>query len=164
VDVRKHLDDKSSFVGTFDLAFEAIDELYCHANTNDLVKATSEVQKIKMRPSETSIDLKMLYGTMLHGRDKVTTGLWTKFIYPPRAFVEDNCCVEDKNKECMRLYSKVILTDSLKESYLENAICDISEYKFALMIASHNGYKELRSECRSQSEAQIFRDEKSVPI
>jgi hypothetical protein len=32
MDFRKHLDDKR-----FDLAFEAIDELYCHANTNDLV-------------------------------------------------------------------------------------------------------------------------------
>jgi hypothetical protein len=30
MNVRKHLDDK-----LFDLAFEAIDELYCHANSND---------------------------------------------------------------------------------------------------------------------------------
>jgi hypothetical protein len=43
MDVRKHLDDKR-----FDSAFEAIDEVYCHANTNDLVKGTSEVQNIKM--------------------------------------------------------------------------------------------------------------------
>jgi hypothetical protein len=64
---------------------------------------------------------------LLHGREKVTTGLGTKFIYPPRAFVEDNCCVEDKNKECMRIYGKAILTDSLKESYLKNTVCDISE-------------------------------------
>jgi hypothetical protein len=47
LNVRKHLDDKR-----FDLAFEAIDELYCHANSNDVVKATSEVQNIWMRPSE----------------------------------------------------------------------------------------------------------------
>jgi hypothetical protein len=31
IDVRKCLDDKR-----FDLVFEAIDELYCHANTNNL--------------------------------------------------------------------------------------------------------------------------------
>jgi hypothetical protein len=68
-----------------------------------------------------------------------------KFIYPPRAFIYDNCCVEDKNKECMRLYGKAILTDSLKESYIKNAVCDIPEYKFALMSTdSHAGYKELR--------------------
>jgi hypothetical protein len=44
----------------------------------------------------------------------------------------------------MRLYDKDILTDSLKESYLKNVICDIPEYKFALMVDSHAGYKELR--------------------
>jgi hypothetical protein len=44
----------------------------------------------------------------------------------------------------MRLYDKAILTDSLKESYLKNAVCDIPEYKFALMTDSHNGHKELR--------------------
>jgi hypothetical protein len=44
----------------------------------------------------------------------------------------------------MRLYGKAILTDSLKESYLKNAVCDIPEYTFALMTDSHNGYKELR--------------------
>jgi hypothetical protein len=32
----------------------------------------------------------------------------------------------------MRIYGKAILTDSLKESYLKNAVCDIAEYKFAL--------------------------------
>jgi hypothetical protein len=51
---------------------------------------------------------------MLHGRERVMTGLGPKFIYPPRAFVEDNCCVEDKNKECMRIYGQAILTDSSK--------------------------------------------------
>jgi hypothetical protein len=144
-DVRKHLDDKR-----FDLAFEAIDDLYCHANTNDLVKATSEVQSIKMRPSETLIKFfnrfedALRNHVLLHGRDKVATGLGTKFIYPPRAFVEDNCCVEDKNKECTRLYGKAILTDSFKESHLRNAVCDIPEYNFTLMTDSHAGYKELR--------------------
>jgi hypothetical protein len=46
----------------------------------------------------------------------------------------------------MRLYSKAIQTDSLKESYLKNIVCDISEYKFALMMDSDSqaGYKELR--------------------
>jgi hypothetical protein len=68
----------------------------------------------------------MLYGTTF-------CCTFTKFIYPPRAFVEDNCCFEDKNKECMSLYGKAILTNSLKESYLKNAICDIPEYKTALM-------------------------------
>jgi hypothetical protein len=112
MNVRKHLDDER-----FDLAFEAIDELYCHAYTNDLVKATSEIQNIKMRPSEKLIKFfnrfRILYRNhvLLHGRDKVTTGLGTKFIYPPRAFVENNCCVEDMNNEC-----KAILTDYLKES------------------------------------------------
>jgi hypothetical protein len=96
MDVRKHIDDKR-----FDLSFEAIDELYCHANTNDLVKATSDVQNIKMRPFETLIEFFNQFGdalrnfVLLHDRDKITTGLGTKFIYPPRAFVEDNCCVED---------------------------------------------------------------------
>jgi hypothetical protein len=76
MDVRKHLDDKR-----FDLAFEAIDELYCHANTNDLVKATSEVQNIKMRPSETLIEFFKRFEdalrnhVLLHGRDKIMTGL-----------------------------------------------------------------------------------------
>jgi hypothetical protein len=45
------LDDKR-----FDLAFEAIDELYCHASTNDLVKAASKAQNIEMRPSEALIE------------------------------------------------------------------------------------------------------------
>jgi hypothetical protein len=56
MDFRKHFHDRR-----FDLAFEAINEVYCHANTNGLVKATSEVQKIKMQPFEnSSIDLRML--------------------------------------------------------------------------------------------------------
>jgi hypothetical protein len=53
MDVRKHLDNKR-----FDLAFEAIDELYCHANSNNVAKALSDIQNIRMRPSETLIDLK----------------------------------------------------------------------------------------------------------
>jgi hypothetical protein len=89
MDVRKHLDDKR-----FDLAFEAIDELYCHTNSNDVVKASSEVQNIKMRPSETLIEFfnrfedALRNHVMLHGRERVTTGLGQKFIYPSRAFVE----------------------------------------------------------------------------
>jgi hypothetical protein len=55
---------------------------------------------------------------MLHGRERVTMGLGQKLIHPQRAFVEDNCCVGDKNKECMRIYGQAILTDSLKESSL----------------------------------------------
>jgi hypothetical protein len=133
MDGRKHLDDKR-----FDLAFEAIEELYCHANTNVLVKATSEVQNIEMRPSNTLIEDALRNHVLLHGRDKVTTGLGTKFF-----FVEDNCCVEDKNKECMHLYGKAILINSLKESYLKNAVCDIPEYKFALMTDSHKMLHEL---------------------
>jgi hypothetical protein len=46
IDVRKHLDDKR-----FNLAFEAVDDVNCHTDVNDLVKATSGVHKIKMRPS-----------------------------------------------------------------------------------------------------------------
>jgi lipocalin len=69
---------------------------------------------------------------MLHGCERVTTGLGQKFIYPSRAFVEDYCCVEDKNEECMRIYGKAILTDSSKKSYLKNAVFGIPEYKFAL--------------------------------
>jgi hypothetical protein len=145
MDVHKQIDDKR-----FDFTVEAIDELYCHANTNDLVMATSEVQNIKMRPSETFIELfnqfenALRNHVLLHGHEKVTTGLGTKFINPPRAFVEDNCCAEDKNKECVGLYGKAILTDALKESYLKNAVCDIPEYNFALITDSHAGYKELR--------------------
>jgi hypothetical protein len=44
----------------------------------------------------------------------------------------------------MRLYGKAILTDYMKESYLKTAVCDIPEYKFALMTDWHTGYKELR--------------------
>jgi hypothetical protein len=44
----------------------------------------------------------------------------------------------------MRLYGKAILTDYLKESYFKNTVCDIPEYKFALMTDSHAGYKKLR--------------------
>jgi hypothetical protein len=74
VDVRKHLDDKR-----FDLAFEAIDELYCHANSNDLVKAPSEIQNIRMRPSETFIEFyngfedALCNHVMLHGRERITS-------------------------------------------------------------------------------------------
>jgi hypothetical protein len=77
-----------------------------------------------MRPSETLIKFfnrfedALRNHVMLHGRDMVETGSGQKFICPPRAFVEDNCCVEDKNKECMRIYGQAILTDSSKESYL----------------------------------------------
>jgi hypothetical protein len=46
MDVRKHLDNKR-----FDLAFEAIDELYCHANSNDVAKASHDIQNIRMRSS-----------------------------------------------------------------------------------------------------------------
>jgi hypothetical protein len=81
---------------------------------------------------------------MLHGRERVENGLGQKFIYPSRAFVENNCCVEDKNKECMRIYGQAIFTDSSKESYLLNAVSGIPEYKFALATHSSNGYKALR--------------------
>jgi hypothetical protein len=81
---------------------------------------------------------------MLHGRVRVDTDSGPKIIYPPRAFVEDNCCVEDKNRECMRIYGQAILTDSSKESYLLNAVAGITEYKFALATHSSNGYKALR--------------------
>jgi hypothetical protein len=86
MDVRKHLDDKR-----FNLVFEAIDELYCHANSNDLVKATSEIQNIRMRPSETLIEFfnrfedALRNHVMLHGRERVTTGLGQKFNHPPRS-------------------------------------------------------------------------------
>jgi hypothetical protein len=95
-----------------------------------------------MRPSETLIEFfdrfedALRNYVLLHGRDKVTTGLGTKFIYRPRAFVEDNCCFEDKNN--------AILSHFLKESYLKNAVCDIPEYKFALMTDAYNVYKVLR--------------------
>jgi hypothetical protein len=88
---------------------------------------------MKIRPSETLIEFFNRFDDtlwnhgLLHGRDKVATGLGTKFIYPARSFVEDNGWVEDKNKECMRLYGKAVLTDSPKESYLKNAVCDIPE-------------------------------------
>jgi hypothetical protein len=81
---------------------------------------------------------------MLHGRERVETGSGPKFIYPPRAFVEDNCCVEDKNSECMRIYGQAILTDSSKESYLLTAVSGIIEYNFALPTHSSKGYKALR--------------------
>jgi hypothetical protein len=81
---------------------------------------------------------------MLHSRVRVDTDSGPKFIYRPRAFVEDNCCVEDKNRDCMRIYGQAILTDSSKESYLLNAIAGITEYKFALPTHSSNGYKALR--------------------
>jgi hypothetical protein len=81
---------------------------------------------------------------MLHGRERVEMGLGQKFIYPPRAFVEDNCCAGDKNKECMRIYGQAMLTDSSKESCLRNAVAGIPEYKFALATHSSNGYKALR--------------------
>jgi hypothetical protein len=51
MDIRKHLDNKR-----FDLAFEAIDELYCHANSNDVAKASHDIQNIQIRPSETLIE------------------------------------------------------------------------------------------------------------
>jgi hypothetical protein len=51
MDVRKHLDNKR-----FNLAFEAVDELYCHANSNDVAKASNDIQNIRMRPSETLIE------------------------------------------------------------------------------------------------------------
>jgi hypothetical protein len=44
----------------------------------------------------------------------------------------------------MRIYGQAILTDTLKESYLLNAIAGIAEYKFALATHSSNGYKALR--------------------
>jgi hypothetical protein len=153
MDVRKHLDNKR-----FDLAFEAIDELYCHANFNDVAKASHDIQNIRMRSSETLIEFfnrfedALRNHVMLHGRERVETGLGPKFIYPPRAFVEDNCCVEDKNKECMRIYGQAILTDSSKESYLLNAVSGITEYKFALATHSSNGYKALRELLVKKSE------------
>jgi hypothetical protein len=36
------------------------------------------------------------------------------------------------------------LSDSLKDSYLMNAVCDILEYKFAVITDAYNGYKEIR--------------------
>jgi hypothetical protein len=51
MDVRKHLDNKC-----FDLAFEAIDELCCHANSYDVAKASHDIQNIRMRSSETLIE------------------------------------------------------------------------------------------------------------
>jgi hypothetical protein len=105
-----------------------------------------------MRPSETLIKFfnrfehSMRKHVMLHGRQRVETGLEQKFVYPSRAFVEDNCCVEDKNKECMRSYGQALEqgmhaqlwsgTDSSKESYLQKAVAGISEYKFDLAIHS----------------------------
>jgi hypothetical protein len=145
MDVRKHLDNKR-----FDFAFEAIDELYCHANSNDVAKASSDVQNIKMRPHETLIEFfnrfeeALRNHVMLHGRVRVDTDSGPKFVYPSRAFVEDNCCVEDKNRECMRIHGQAILTDSSKESYLKNAVAGITEYKFALATHSSNEYKALR--------------------
>jgi hypothetical protein len=145
MDVRKHLDNKR-----FNLAFKAIDELYCHANSNGVAKALSDIQNIRMRSSETLIEFfnrfedALRNHVMLHGRVRVDTDSGPKFIYPPRAFVEDNCCVEDKNRECMHMYGPAILTDSSKESYLLNAVAGIIEYKFALATHSSNGYKALR--------------------
>jgi hypothetical protein len=145
MNVRKHLDNKR-----FDLAFEAIDEFHCHANSNDVAKASHDLQNILMRPSKTLIEFfnrfedALRNNVTLHGRERVETGLEQKFIYPPRAFVEDNCCVEGKNKECMRIYGQVILTDSSKESYLLNAVAGIAEYKFALATHLSNGYKALQ--------------------
>jgi hypothetical protein len=43
----------------------------------------------------------------------------------------------------MRFYGKAILADFLKELYLKNAVCDIPEYKFALMTDSHTVQKAL---------------------
>jgi hypothetical protein len=60
-----------------------------------------------MRSSETLIEFfnrfedALRNHVMPHGRERVETGLGQKFIYPQRAFVEDNCWVEDKNKECI---------------------------------------------------------------
>jgi hypothetical protein len=45
MDIRKHLDNKR-----FDLAFEAIDEFYCHANSNEYQNAIiRDIQNIRMR-------------------------------------------------------------------------------------------------------------------
>jgi hypothetical protein len=41
MDIRKHLDNKR-----FDLAFETIDELYCHANSNDVAKASHDIFEV----------------------------------------------------------------------------------------------------------------------
>jgi hypothetical protein len=46
MDVRKHLDNKR-----FELAFKAIDELYCHANSKDVAKVSNDIQNIRMRSS-----------------------------------------------------------------------------------------------------------------
>jgi hypothetical protein len=103
-----------------------------------------------MRPSDTLIKFfnrfedALSNHVMFHGRESVETGLGQNFIYSPRAFVEDNCCVEDKNKECMRIYGQVILTDSSKESYLRSAVAGIPEYNFALATHLSNEYKVLR--------------------
>jgi hypothetical protein len=69
MDVRKHLDNRR-----FDLAFEAIDELYCHANSNDVAKASHDIQNIRMRSFETLIEFinrfedALRNHVMLHGR------------------------------------------------------------------------------------------------
>jgi hypothetical protein len=108
MDVRKHLDNKR-----FDLAFEAIDELCCHANSNDVTKASHDIQNIRMRQSETLIELfnrfedALCNHVMLHGQEGRD---WLR---------EEVClpfegCVEDKNKECKRIYGQAILTDSSK--------------------------------------------------
>jgi hypothetical protein len=74
----------------FDLAFETIDELYCHANSNDVAKASNEIQNIRMRSSETLIKFfnrfedALRNHVMLHGRERFTTVLGQKFIYPSR--------------------------------------------------------------------------------
>jgi hypothetical protein len=44
----------------------------------------------------------------------------------------------------MRIYDQAVLTDSLKESYIKNAVSGIPEYKFALATNSSNGHDELR--------------------
>jgi hypothetical protein len=109
-----------------------------------------DIQNIRMRSSETFIEFfnrfedALRNHVMLHGRVRVETDSGPKFIYPPRAFVEDNYYVEDKNRDCMRIYGQAILTDSSKESYLLNAVTGITEYKFALATNSSNGYKALR--------------------
>jgi hypothetical protein len=81
MDVREHLDNKR-----FDPASEAIDELYCHDNSNDVAKASHDIQNIRMRSSETLIEFfnrfedALRNHVMLLGRQRVETGLGQKFI------------------------------------------------------------------------------------
>jgi hypothetical protein len=90
-----------------------------------------------MRPSETLIEFfnrfedALRNDVLLHGQS----------LFTRRGQL---LCRRQEQGMHVRLYGKAIFSDSLKESYLKNAVCNIPEYKFALMTDSHTGYKELR--------------------